>query len=85
MRYLFTDTGKIIVIPCKDTITRERRKLRKLKGKLDAGELAYSDISEQYKSWRGNLIKYNAYKSVRHTDALYKSLRGLLWQKRRRN
>ena len=76
MRYLFTDTGKIIVIPCKDTITRERRKLRKLKGKLDAGELAYSDISEQYKSWRGNLIKYNAYKSVRHTDALYKSLFG---------
>lgn len=76
MRYLITDTGKIIVIPCKASITRERRKLRKLKGKLDAGKIAYSDIAGQYKSWRGNLTKYNAYKSVRHTDALYKSLFG---------
>lgn len=76
MRYLFTGTGKIIVIPCKASITRERRKLRKLKGKLDAGKINYTDIAGQYKSWRGNITKYNAYKSVRQTDALYKSLFG---------
>lgn len=76
MRYLITDTGKIIVIPCKASITRERRKLRKLKRFVLAGRITPAEIREQYKSWRGNLIKYNAYKSVRSTDALYKSLFG---------
>ena len=76
MRYLFTKTGKIIVIPCKEIITRERRKLRKLRGRLEAGKITAAEIKEQYKSWRGNIIKYKAYKSVRSTDALYKSLFG---------
>lgn len=76
IRYLITDTGKIIVIPCKVGITRERRKLRKLKRFALAGRITPKEIREQYKSWRGNLIKYNAYKSVRSTDALYKSLFG---------
>jgi len=76
MRYLITDTGKIIVIPCKAGITRERRKLRKLKRFALAGRITPAEIRGQYKSWRGNLIKYNAYKSIRSTDALYKSLFG---------
>lgn len=33
-------------------------------------------VIEQYKSWRGNIIKYKTYKSVRNLDALYKSLIG---------
>jgi len=32
------------------------------------------EIKEQYKSWRGHIIKYNSYKSVTNTDVLYKSL-----------
>ena len=36
------------------------------------GKITVAEIREQYKSWRGNQIKYNVYKSVRSTDALYK-------------
>ena len=74
IRYIYGEHGKIIKIPCRNSITRERHKLRKLRGRLEAGKITAAEIKEQYKSWRGNIIKYNAYKSVRSTDALYKSL-----------
>ena len=54
----------------------DRRKLRKLRGRLEAGKITAAEIKEQYKSWRGNIIKYKAYKSVRSCDVLYKSLYG---------
>lgn len=74
MRYLLTESGKIKVIPCRKTIARERQKLKKLKTKLNAGLITKEEIKEQYKSWRGHIIKYNSYKSVTNTDVLYKSL-----------
>ena len=37
IRYFYGRSGKIIKIPCRASITRERRKLRKLKGFLLAG------------------------------------------------
>lgn len=54
----------------------DNRKRRKLRGRLDAGKITAAEIKEQYKSWRGNIIKYYAYKSVRSCDVLYKSLYG---------
>lgn len=76
IRYFYGEHGAIIKIPCRKTITRERRKLRKLRGRLEAGKITAAEIKEQYKSWRGNIIKYKAYKSVRSCDVLYKSLYG---------
>lgn len=74
MRYIFSSTGKIAVIPCRKTITRERRKLKKLKVIMKQGNITAEEIREQYRSWRGNIKRFNAYKSVRSMDALYKSL-----------
>ena len=74
MRYLFSPTGKIIVIPCRKTITRERQKLRKLSATMRQGKITKAEIAEQYRSWRGNMKRFNAHRSVRSTDALYKSL-----------
>lgn len=54
----------------------DNRKLRKLRGRLEAGKITAAEIKEQYKSWRGNIIKYKAYKSVCSCDVLYKSLYG---------
>lgn len=74
MRYLFSRTGKIAVIPCRKTITRERRKLKRLKERLGQGLITAGEIRGQYRSWRGNITRFNAYRSVRSMDALYKSL-----------
>lgn len=76
MRYKLSDTGKIFVIPVRKSVVRERRKLKKLANHLKAGTISYEQIQEQYKSWRGNIIRYNSYKSVRNTDFIYKNLFG---------
>lgn len=78
MKYRLSESGKITVIPAKKTITRERRKLKKLALKLPEKE-----FRECYKSWRGNITKHNAYNSVIRLDALYKSLMEKHYGKRR--
>ena len=74
MRYRYTSTGRVLIIPVKATITRERRKLRKLKTRCDYGLITKDEIAAQYRSWRGTLTKYNAYRRLRATDALYSEL-----------
>lgn len=76
MRYLLTETGKVVIIPVNRSIVRQRRKLKKLYVLLNKHRITKQQIEEQYKSWRGNIMKYNAYKSVRNLDALYKYLFG---------
>ena len=34
-----------------------------LKQKLDDGEIPYSDVEQQYKSWRGYMEYFNSYKT----------------------
>lgn len=78
MKYRISESGKISVIPAKKTITRERRKLKKL-----APRLSEKEFTERYKSWRGNISKYNSHNSVLRMDALYKTLKEQHYGKRR--
>lgn len=70
--HFVTATGKVIRKPCKKGITRERRKIRKL---YKQGALL-DDVLETYKSWRGNMLKYNSYRSVRSMDQLFNEIYG---------
>lgn len=72
MRYLYTATGHIKVIPCKRTFIRQKRKIRKLLDKAEKGMLLYDDVEQQYRAWRGNLRKYDAYRSLKKMDNYYK-------------
>ena len=69
-----TDTGKIIRKPCRQNLVRERRKIKKLKKKMDIGKVTFEDILNSYKSWRGNIKKYNCYKVLLSTDKLFYTL-----------
>ena len=55
--FVLTDTGKVVMRKHKDVFTRERRKLKKLKQKMDNGEIPYKSIEEQYRSWRGTIMR----------------------------
>ena len=55
-----TSTGKVIRIPCRKNIIREKRKLRKLKRK----GVEFCDIYTSYLSFRGNIRRYNSYRIV---------------------
>lgn len=69
-RYSVTDSGKIIEKPGKETFIRERRRLKKYKGK----GLPDATIENAYKSWRGNLTK--SHYRIKKMDELYKDLYG---------
>lgn len=73
-RYNFTDTGKVIKRINKDSITRERKKLKKFRRMLDEGSITYKEIQEQYNSWRGNLKYYSAYNVTKNMDKLFNEL-----------
>lgn len=69
-----TETCKIIMRPDHASIVRERRKLKKLKEKLDAGEIEYNEILQQYKSWRGYMEQFNSYKTLKNMNELFDDL-----------
>lgn len=72
LHHILTETGKVIRKPCKKNIVRERRKLRK----MYKNGVLLDDVLESYKSWRGNILKYNSYKSIKSMDALFNEIYG---------
>ena len=73
-RYKLTETGRVVVKPCKDSIVRERRKLHKLKPKFDRGEISFQDIQSQYASWRGYNQYADAYRTICNMDNIFNRL-----------
>lgn len=49
-KFTLSDTGKVIMRPCRKSITLERRKLKKLKKKLDEGTITFEEVRQQYQS-----------------------------------
>ena len=74
VRYILTNTGHIVKIPNKKNFARMRRKLKKLKKKVIDGEIPFCYVSEMYSSWRGNMKRYDCYKSLKRMDSLYHEL-----------
>lgn len=76
-RFFITETGKIIKKPCRESITRERRKLKRQKSLLEQGVLTLEDIRASYESWRGSMKYRDAHNTVKRMDALYEPLFGM--------
>ena len=70
--HFVTDTGKVVRKPCRKNIVRERRKLRK----MYKNGVLLDDVLESYKSWRGNMLKYNSYRTIRSMDQLFNEIYG---------
>lgn len=85
-KYFLTDTGAIVHRIPRDTITRERRKLKKLAVKVVNGEMSIKEYRNQYLSWRGDkvphrgrnkTIRYNSHRSIQSMDKTFR--RDLEW------
>lgn len=83
VRWIITPTGAVIKRPCKASVTRERRKLKKFRRMLDEGTITMDTIDQQYKSWKGDktgcrhgdrVIKYNCYYTIQRMDKLFNEL-----------
>ena len=73
-RFNLLENGEIIRRPYRKNITRERRKLKKLKIKLDNGEIEFNDVRTSYNSWRGLLKDKKCYKTKQSMDKLFNQL-----------
>lgn len=74
IKYTLTETGKVVKRLSRDSITRERRKLKKYRHLLDEGKMQYKDIENAYQSWRGNALHFDSYRTVKRMDALFNEL-----------
>lgn len=73
-QFILTETGKIIKKICRQSVTRERRKLKKFAKLVNDGAMSYEQVSTAYQSWRGYAGQKNAYRTIRNMDALYNRL-----------
>ena len=69
-----TGTGRVVMRPDRGTITRERRKLKALRRKLDAGEIIFADVRQAYNSWKGHIKHFDSYRTMRNMDKLFHEL-----------
>lgn len=73
-RVSYSEGGKVVMRPCRDSITRERRKLKKLAAIVGRGDMPYSDALTAHRSWRGSVSGLDAHRSLLAADALFKRL-----------
>ena len=74
VRHRLTETGKTVRRLSKESITRQRRKLKKFQKMYLTGSMSLKDITQAYGSWKGYALHRNSVKTVRNMDKLFISL-----------
>lgn len=80
-RFYITESGKIIKKPCREAVTKERRKLKKQAKLVDKGIMTYEEVRTSYASWRGAMVHKDAYRTIRSMDNLFNKLLIEEWRK----
>ena len=85
-RFFYSETGKVIVTPCRESIVRIRRKMKKLSKMVAAGEMTLEQAKRSYLSARGSLVRrkgdgiprfrMNTYETVKALDKQFYNLFG---------
>ncbi len=73
-KYDFTETGHIIVRPARESVVRERRKLKKLHGKIARGELPFSTAVDSLQAWEASIDDTKCYGVKRQMEELFDRL-----------
>lgn len=74
--FRLTESGYIVKRIWHKSVVRMRRKMKKLKRKMEAGSLELSDIRASYGAWKSHAKGLDAYRTMRSMDELYDSLFG---------
>ena len=73
--FWLTDTGKVIRKICRKNVARQRRKMKKLAGKVMAGEMPEEYLWMSFQSWRANAQRGNARGAILNMTRLYGELK----------
>lgn len=63
-RYKIAENNKIIKKPCRSSITRTRRRIRKMIQLYKKGEMTAEEVNHSFQSMRGSMLHRNARKSM---------------------
>lgn len=74
IKYKLTETGKVQERISKESVTRQRRKLKKFRKLMDAGKMSFADVRCSYDSWKGGVSHYDSYNVVKSMDKLFDEL-----------
>jgi len=74
IRFFITETGKVVRKIYKRSVTRMRRKLKKLHKKYQCGKMAFEDVYTTWQSWRSYAARFNAWHTLQNMGALYTDL-----------
>lgn len=72
--YHMSETGHVFEYLHGQTITRQRRKLKKLRAMVEDGTIPYAKAQDQYRSWMGNFYRYMSKEQRRRMNDLYNEL-----------
>lgn len=73
-RFYLTPSGKVIRKIYRRSVTVQRRKLKKLRRKMDAGVLTFDNIARGYLSWDGYARRFHAWHTRSSMRELFMSL-----------
>ncbi len=73
-RLYLTETGRVIRKIPRQSVTRARRKLKKLARFLDAGKLTYNDVYTSFQSWRAYAMNFDSWNTIQSMSLLFNTL-----------
>lgn len=73
-RFYLTSSGKVVKKIYKVSVTKQRRKLKKLRKKVDAQIMTIEDVYMSFQSWRAYAHNFNAYHAICNMERLYNEL-----------
>jgi hypothetical protein len=74
MRVYIQPSGRIVRKIYKRSIARERRKLKKLRTKLDGGIMTPDDVWNAWQSWKSYALRFDAWHTVQTMGKLFDNL-----------
>lgn len=72
--YQLKQSGKVVMRILPENVKHERRKLKKLVGRVAQGYMTKRDVDECYKSWKAHAKRGDTHSEIIKMDAYYKSL-----------
>lgn len=73
-RFVLTDSGKIVMRKDKRCIIKQRRKMRALKRKLEAGEISIEDVRNNFRCWQAGIKKNGCHNLIMKMRKYYYEL-----------
>lgn len=73
-RLFLTKTGKVVRKIPRQSVTRARRKMKKLARFLEKGKINYNDAYASFQSWKSYASNFDAWNTTRSMEQLYNKL-----------